>query len=111
MGGYMDLRTIWLVSAILGAIVPYAFFLDFFLENGFVPSVFLGSLFADGAAGGFTVDLLITSVIFWIWMFSRQEPAPSPWLFMLLNLTIGLSCALPAYLFATTFYDEQHIAD
>lgn len=107
----MDLRTIWLVCAILGAIIPYAFFLDFFMENGVVPSLFFGSIFADGAAGGFTMDLIVASVVFWIWMFTRPEPAPAPWLFIVLNLAIGLSCALPAYLFATTFYEEQHIAD
>jgi hypothetical protein len=29
----------------------------------------------------------------------RQQDGPSPWLFMVLNLTIGLSGALPAYLY------------
>ena len=30
----------------------------------------------------------------------RRE-GPAPWLFVVLNLTIGLSCALPAYLYAS----------
>ena len=94
------MRTLYLVLAIVGAIVPYAFFIPFFAEYGVDLTGFVGALFANGAAGGFTADLLITSVVFWLFMFNRE--GPSPWPFVVLNLTIGLSCALPAYLWATT---------
>lgn len=94
------MKTFYLIAAIVGAVVPYLFFLGVFhgemIIAGFVPA-----LFANGPAGGFTADLLITSVVFWAAMFSAKR-GPSPWLFVVLNLTIGLSCALPAYLYATT---------
>ncbi len=87
--------------AILGAVVPYVFFIQFFAEQGLSLPAFVGGLFANGAAGGFAADVLISSAVFWTFMMKNRE-GPRPWPFMLLNLTIGLSCALPAYLWATS---------
>ncbi|MCZ6711131.1 MAG: DUF2834 domain-containing protein [Gammaproteobacteria bacterium] len=95
------MKNLYLAFAIIGAVVPYLFFFDFISSQGLDLPAFLGALFANGAAGGFTADLLITSTVFWIYMFSRVG-GPAPWLFIALNLTIGLSCALPAYLYAST---------
>lgn len=94
------MRTYYLAAAIFGAIVPYIFFIDFFGEVGLDLPAFASALFANGAAGGFTADILITSGVFWAYMFSRKD-GPKPWLYVVLNLTIGLSCALPAYLYST----------
>ena len=77
------------------------FFFQFFGTAGLDLPAFVGALFANGAAGGFTADLLITSLVFWIYLFNRSE-GPAPWPFIALNLLIGLSCALPAYLYAVT---------
>lgn len=63
-------------------------------------SDFIPALFVNGATSGFTVDLFISSFVFWLFMFTRQQPGPKPWLYVALNLMIGLSCALPAYLYA-----------
>ena len=94
------MKNVYLILAIIGAVVPYLFFIQFFAVAGIDLPLFVGALFANGAAGGFTADLLITSLVFWIYMFSRKE-GPTPWLFIVLNLTIGLSCALPAYIYAS----------
>lgn len=91
------MKNAYLVMAIAGAVVPYYFFIDFFLSEGIDLFSFIGALFANGAAGGFTSDVLISSVVFWIYMFSKKD-GPTPWPFLVVNLTIGLSCALPAYL-------------
>ena len=93
------MKRIYLVWAIVGAVVPYLCFLGVFhgeiLISGFIPA-----LFVNGPAAGFVADVLISSAVFWIYMFSRKD-GPKPTLFVVLNLTIGLSCALPAYLYAT----------
>jgi hypothetical protein len=96
------MKSLYLVLAILGAVVPYAFFVQHFASQGLSLPVFVAEIFANPAAGGFTADLLLCSFVFWIAMFQRrrQADAPSPWLFIVLNLAIGLSCALPAYLYA-----------
>jgi len=98
----MNLKTSYLIFAILGAVIPMAFFAEFATDQGIDLIAFVAALFVNGAAGGFTADLLISSFVFWIYMFSNQEDGPKPWVFVALNLTIGLSCALPAYLWAKT---------
>jgi len=96
------MRTIYLALAILGAIIPLAFFAQFFLAGELATTVpgFVPALFVNGAAAGFTADLLISSLVFWIFMWSRRVSGPKMLPFIILNLTIGLSCALPAYLYA-----------
>lgn len=102
----MTLRNTYLILAIVGAIAPYIFFIDFGLTQGLDLSGFLTALFANGASGGFTVDLLISSLVFWVFMASRED-GPKPHYFILLNLTIGLSCALPAYLWVVSGRSAQ----
>jgi hypothetical protein len=99
----LKIKTVYLVLAIVGAIVPYVFFMQHFAAAGYGLPDFIAAVFANPAAGGFTSDLLITSFIFWIAMFHRrsQGKGPNPILFIILNLFIGLSCAFPAYLYAT----------
>ena len=96
------MKTIYLLLAIVGAVVPYVFFFDFIGEAGFGLISFIAALFVNGASGGFTADLLITSLVFWLFMFQQKGRGhgPAPALFIALNLLIGLSCALPAYLYA-----------
>lgn len=91
------MRSIFLALAILGAIVPYYFFVDFFTNHGVSLPGFIQGLFANGAAGGFSADLLITSCAFWLYLWHRR--VTYMWLYVLANLTIGLSCALPAYIY------------
>ena len=95
------MKKAYLVAAILGAIIPCLFFFQFIQLNGVNLPVFISSLFVNGAAGGFSADLLISSFVFWAFMFQQQKMsnAPKPWVFIALNLCIGLSCALPAYLY------------
>ena len=60
-------KYIYLALAIIGAVVPYIFFAQYMLEHGTELSGFVSQLFATAPASGFTADLLITSVTFWIW--------------------------------------------
>ncbi len=97
----MNTKMVYLMLAIVGAIVPYVFFIQHFGAAGFGPMDFVSAVFVNSAASGFTADLLITSLVFWIAMLQRRSSGkgPNPAFFILLNLAIGLSCALPAYLY------------
>jgi hypothetical protein len=96
------MKKLYLTLAVIGAVVPYVFFVQHFTSEGINLSGFIQALFANPAAGGFTADLLIASMVFWIFMFRRRthKDGPNPTLYIALNLLIGLSCALPAYLYA-----------
>ena len=96
------MKNLYLLLAIVGAIVPYYFFFQFFQAEGVDIVAFISALFVNGAAGGFSADVLLASVIFWLFMFHQVKASegPKPYLFIALNLAIGLCCALPAYLYA-----------
>lgn len=96
------MKKLYLLLAIIGAIVPYVFFFQFIEAEGMNIPAFISALFVNGAAGGFSADLLLTSFIFWLFMFQqvKESNGPKPYIFIILNLAIGLSCALPAYLYA-----------
>ncbi len=96
------MKKLYLLLAIIGAIVPYIFFFQFFQTEGLNIPVFISALFVNGAAGGFSADLLLTSFVFWLFMFQQDKGSsgPKPYIFIVLNLAIGLSCAFPAYLYA-----------
>lgn len=93
------MRQFYLIWAIVGAVIPLMFFAGFFHSEMVDPMGFIPALFANSAAGGFAADILISSAVFWGYMFASKD-GPKPWLFIALNLCIGLSCALPAYLYA-----------
>ncbi len=96
------MKTLYLILAVVGAVVPYMFFIQHFSSEGIGLVGFVRALFANPAASGFTADLLITSSVFWIFMFQQHKrgKGPRPVIFIVLNLLIGLSCAFPAYLYA-----------
>jgi len=86
---------------IIGTLVPWYFFISFMQVNGIDLSIFIGGLFANGAAAGFTADLLITSSVFWVWSFvdSQQNHASKYWLLIpIATMSVGLSLAVPLYL-------------
>lgn len=90
-------RHAYLTLAILGTIVPVALFLQFFGVYGISVPGFLAAAFANPVASGLTADLVISSVVFWLWMFGHRD-GPNPLPFVALNLLVGLSLALPLYL-------------
>jgi len=88
--------------ALLGAIIPLLLFFSFAVEQGFSAQRLFAAGFANRAAAGFTTDLFISSFVFWVYMWSKKAQGPILWPFVAINLLIGLSCALPAYLWAST---------
>ena len=102
-------KNIYLILAILGAIFPYVFFIEFLQISGLNLWLFIEAIFVNGAAAAMSVDLIIASIVFWLFLFeqSKNKDNPKPIVFIILNLTVGLSCALPAYFYAKKRLVEQ----
>jgi hypothetical protein len=94
------MKNLYLFAAVIGTVIPYVFFINFFIAEGVVPATFVAGLFANGAAGGFAADIFISSAIFWCYLLHNKVPRIGVYIF--LNLSIGLSCALPLYLYMKT---------
>lgn len=96
------MKRLYLVLAITGGILPYLFFTPYIINEGVNLPGFISAIFANPPASGFTTDLLFSSLVFWIMMFheKKQGKGLNPLIFIALNWLTGLSCALPAYLYA-----------
>ena len=97
-------KNFYLVMAILGTLIPWAFFANFFADAGIDIPLFISSLFSNGAAGGFSADVLISIVVFWVWAYTdaQKHQVRRWWLIFPAGFTVGLSLALPLYLYLRT---------
>lgn len=92
------MKNVYLLLAVAGTVVPYLFFVPWFAEHGFGLGGFLGAAVANGVAAGLTADLLISSAVFWLLMSANGDGRRAVG-FVAANVLVGLSCALPAYLY------------
>ncbi len=94
-------RWFYAIAAVAGTVIPWFFFGSFLADEGFGLVGFVEALFENGAAGGFAADLLITASVFWIWSYrdAKVTGVERWWLVVPATLFIGLSLAIPLYLF------------
>ncbi|MET3927654.1 DUF2834 domain-containing protein [Devosia sp. 2618] len=97
----MSVRNLYLAAAVLGTVVPWLFFGSFFSQNGPDIPLFLQSLFVNGAAGGFSADVLISIAVFWLWSWrdAAKHDVARWWLVLPASFFVGLSLALPLYFY------------
>ena len=95
------MRRFYFLMCVIGTVIPGAFFGAFFAANGLDIILFLKSLFANGAAGGFSADVLISIPVVWVWSFLDAGKAGVKrwWWVLPASFFVGLSLALPLYLY------------
>jgi len=98
----MRRRHLYSVLAAVGLVGPYGFFVSFLTTHGPDGKEFLSELFATPISAFFAVDLLLSCVVFVVYL--REEAArysmQHRWLYLLALVTVGLSFALPLFLYA-----------
>jgi hypothetical protein len=91
---------IYALLAVVGTVLPYAYFIPFVMEHGLNLGEFLTQAFDTFVASMLSLDILLSSVVFWVFMWveaKRLDMRAWP-LLILPNLLVGLSCALPLFL-------------
>jgi uncharacterized protein YhhL (DUF1145 family) len=90
----------YLILAIVGFILPYSQFIPFLVDHGLNLSLFWSQLFANQASSADTVDLFTSSFVFWVFLIKEGTKLRMKflWIYVVVNLIIGLSCALPLFL-------------
>lgn len=98
------MRLFYLAMCVIGTVVPWAFFGGFFAAHGLDLPLFLRSVFANGPAAGFSADVMLSIGVFWVWSFiDARETGTQPWWVVLpAGCFVGLSLALPLYLYLRT---------
>ncbi len=97
-------KNFYLICTVVGTVIPWLFFANFFWQEGVNVPLFVQSLFVNGATGGFSADVLISIFVFWIWSYAdaQQHQVKQWWLILPASFMVGLSCALPLYLYLRT---------
>jgi hypothetical protein len=91
----------YLIAAILGTVLPLSQFIPFLAAHGPDLPLFLRELFANHIAAFFAMDVLVSSLALWLFVFSegRRLRMRNLWFYVACNLAVGVSLALPLFLF------------
>ncbi len=97
----MTLKGLYLGLCILGTVLPYSQFLPFLREHGLALRLFLDQLFANSVSGFFGMDVLVSSVVLWLFVFveGRRVGVKHLWAPIAANLAVGVSLGLPLFLY------------
>ena len=95
------MRTTYLLLLIVGLLLPGYFLAQFLLAHGLDLGLLLGQLFASPISTFFVADLAVASVVFWVFVFreAQRRQIRVPWVYVVVNLLMGLSVALPLFLY------------
>jgi hypothetical protein len=71
------------------------------LENGLDPGLFIAELFQNRIGAFFGMDVIVSSLVLWVFIFSEGPRLGMKhlWVYVLANLTVGVSFALPLFLY------------
>jgi hypothetical protein len=97
----MTKKNTYLILAIIGFIAPYYFFLQLSGENGFDIPALIQPLFANNLLRGVAMDFMVSVIVFWVYVFAEANKLQmkNPWLYLLATLLVGMSFALPLFLY------------
>ena len=95
------MQWLYLVAAILGAVLPLSQLIPFLVAHGFDVPLLFRQLFENHVSAFFGLDVIVSSVVLWLFVFSegRRRGMSNLWVYILCNLAVGVSLALPLFLF------------
>src|ERR1044071_3384772 len=93
-------KIIYLVLCIAGTILPCWQFIPFLREHGLDLSLFFQQLFASPVSGFFGMDVIISSLTLWVFVYSEGTRLKMQhlWIYVVCNLLVGVSLGLPLFL-------------
>jgi uncharacterized protein DUF2834 len=105
----MKLKTLYLLLCVVGLVLPYWQFVPWVAANGLQLSLFIQQLFANRIGGFFGMDVLVSSLVLIVFMRaeSTRLRLRGRWWPVLALVTVGVSLALPLYLYLRELALEQ----
>jgi hypothetical protein len=95
------IQYLYLFLCVLGTALPYSQFLPFLAEHGFDFRLMIEQLFANRVSGFFGLDVIVSSLVLWIFVFTegRRRQMKHLWIYIACNLAVGVSLGLPLFLY------------
>jgi hypothetical protein len=97
----MRLRHLYLILCVIGVLLPYSQFVPWSLQHGLDLSLFFHQLFANRIGAFFGFDVIVSSFVLWVFVFSEggRIGMRHLWLPVLASLIVGVSLGLPLFLY------------
>ncbi len=97
----MKLRKLYLVLCLAGFALPYSQLIPFLREQGLDLGVFFEQLFSNRIGGFFGWDVIVSSVVLWVFVLTegRRAGVKHLWAPLAANLAVGVSLGLPLFLY------------
>ena len=94
------MKKLYLLATILGAALPLSQLIPFLTTHGLDLKLFLALLFSNNVSAFFGMDVIVSSVVLWLFVFSegRRLGMKRLWVYVICNLAVGVSLALPLFL-------------
>jgi hypothetical protein len=95
------MQWLYLIVFVLGTILPLSQLVPFLMAYGFDVPLLFKQLFQTHASAFFGLDVIVSSLALWLFVFieGRRLRMKNLWLYILCNLMVGVSSALPLFLF------------
>jgi hypothetical protein len=97
----MKPKSLYLVLCVAGTVLPYSQFVPFLREHGLDVGLFFEQLFSNWIGGFFGLDVMVSSVVLWVLVFTegRRVGMRHLWAPIVANLAVGVSLGLPLFLY------------
>jgi hypothetical protein len=89
------MKTLYAVLAVPGFLLPLSQ-----LFRPFDLPAFLTLPFVNPISTMFAFDLIVSCLVFWMFVVAERRHVRRPWLYIALTLLVGLSFALPMFMLA-----------
>ena len=95
------MQWLYLLCAVLGTVLPLSQLLPFFAKNGVDLQLVFSQLFQNNISSFFGLDVIVSSLALWLFVFSegRRRGMKNLWIYIVCNLAVGVSLALPLFFF------------
>jgi Terpene cyclase DEP1 len=97
----VKLKNVYMFLCVLGLAVPYSQFVPWLHENGMNLGLLVRQLFANQISAFFGLDVLVSSAVLLVFMRveGRRVRIQARWLAVAALCTVGVSLALPLFLY------------
>ena len=97
----MRVKQLYLALCVAGTVLPCWQFLPFLRDHGLDLPLFFQQLFATPVSGFFGMDVIVSSVVLWVFVLGegRRAGVRYLWAPIAANLVVGVSLGLPLFLY------------
>lgn len=105
-------QIVYLLLCVAGTILPYSQLIPFLREHGLNMSVFFQQLFATRISGFFGLDVIVSSLVLWFFVYTEGTRLKMRylWVCIVASLLVGVSLGLPLFLLMRQSKRDESVA-